>query len=576
MSNQSLPNPQKQWLQSNDGDYNGNVWASFNADLDSNPGTYKASKRLKRAVGADKIGSDIVQALQIHDGNYYIATNDSVLNCSVNSDPTVESNWNTISTLGLEDLGLETDMTSFNNLLLISLGTDIMSWDGSSKDDDWWTTGARSGSALTADKTHTLEVLRSGTDTLFITDGNKIRYYNGAAAGTVITVDEQLTNHCMTPSLDRMWVGAYTEVGNNGYIFEVQVGATNTLGDPAYNQSYEVDGRVPLTMWTYNNTPFTITERGYIQYFNGAAFQTIAMFPWANDSSIMEGCRPGLVQDSATSRAIHPKGVKVKGKYAYIYVDASDEYNTGELLSKRGASGVWVLNMETFSLTHRYALTNATTDYGSQKTERSGPVLITNTPETRIMVGGEVSTQKGVWMEGDETAQSYIVTTRHEAQSVTEAFESLIIKSDTLDSTGSILAKYKDVTIPDFPYKINDVTWLNATQFNTSDALTGVRVGDEVEILSGYRAGYLAHITAIEGTTTKSVTVDESIGLLNELSDVQIDRYKKITDVTDATDGEYKKHGAGETSTSRQHKVVINGKATIREITSKGNAKNER
>lgn len=575
MSTQSLPDPLKRWIQSNDGDYGGNVWASFNADFDSSPGTYKASRRLERVLGSSKIGTDIVQALQIHDGQYFLATNDRVFDCSVNQDPTDSSNWNSIGTLGLEDLGLETDMTSFDGSLLISLGTDIMSWDGSTKDDDWWTT-IIGGGALTSLKTHTLEVLRSGADTLFVTDGNKIRYGNQDAGATVITIDSLLTTHCMTPSLDRMWVGAYTEVGNEGFIFEVQIGQTNLQGDPAYNQSYAVDGRVPLTLWTYKNTPFTITERGYIQYFNGASFETIAQFPWANDSTVMEGCRPGLVQDSSTSRAIHPKGVKTKGKYAYIYVNGSDEYDTGEELSKRGFSGVWVLNMETFSLTHRYSLTDASTDYGSSKVGRSAPVLITNTPETRVMVGGEVNSQQGVWMEGDDTAQSYIVTSRHEAQSVTEAFESLMVKSDTLDSTSSILTKYKDVTLPDFPYKVNGTTWLNETQFTTTDDLTGVQVGDEVQILSGYRAGYLANITAIKGTITKTVTIDESIGLLNEISNVQIERFVKISDVTDSADGEYKKHGAGETSTARVYKVVINGQATIREITSKGNAKNER
>ena len=574
MSNQSLPDPLKRWIQTNNGDYGGNVWASFNADFDSSPGVYKASRRLKQVLGTNEFRTENIQALQIHDGSYYVSSNGAVWDCSVSQDPTDSDNWNEISTLSSEDLGFETDMTSFEGLLLISLGTDIMSWDGSTKDDNWWTTVA-GGDALTSSKTHTLDVLRSGADTLFVTDANKIHYYNTDATATVITVDSLLTTHCMTPSLDRMWVGAYTEVGNHGYIFEVQVGGVNAIGDPAYNQSYEVDGRVPLAMFTYKNTPFVVTERGYIQFYNGAAFETIAMFPWANDSSVMEGCRPGLVQDSSTGRAIHPKGIKVKGKYAYINVSASDEFSSDNL-STRGPSGVWVLNLETFSLTHRYALTDSDADYGSSKTGRSGPILITNTPETRIMVGGETDSDEGLWMEGDETAQSYVITSRHEADSVTEAFESLIIKSDTLDSTSSIAAKYKDVTMPDLPLLIDDIVWLNATQFNTLDALTPVAVGDEVEVIAGHAAGNLAHITAITGTATKTVTVDESIGVLNALSDVQIDRYKRITDETSSSDGEYKKHGAGVTATARQYKVVIIGQATIREITSKGNSKNEK
>ena len=65
MSTQKIPNSQKQIIQSNDGDYKGNLWATFGIDLDSNSGTIKTSKRLTQVVDADLIGSDIIQALQI-------------------------------------------------------------------------------------------------------------------------------------------------------------------------------------------------------------------------------------------------------------------------------------------------------------------------------------------------------------------------------------------------------------------------------------------------------------------------------------------------------------------------------
>ena len=578
MSTQKIPNSQKQIIQSNDGDYKGNLWSTFNIDLDSNPGTIKTSKKLTKAVGSTTWGTDdVVQALQIHDGRYYIATTEDLFSCSVSNDPRVEANWSDVSSFNLEDFGFETDMTSFEGLLLISLGTDIASWDGSTKDDDWWTTVAN-GTALTTGVPvtgHTMDVLRSGRDTLFITDGSKIRYYNGVAAGTIIEIDSLLTANCMTPSLDRMWVGSYTEVGNHASVFEVQIGATNTLGDPAYNQSYEVDGRVCLTMWTYQNTPFVITERGFIQAFNGAAFQTVAQFPWANESKVMNGCRPGQVQDSPTSRAIHPKGAKVKGKYCYIYVNTEDEFNPSNKLDSRSPSGVWVLDLETYSLTHRYSFNDATSIYGQQITDRSGPLLITNTPETRIMVGASVEDVKGIWMESNEVNQGYFTTTRHESNSIADAFESFTVKMDTLDTDESIVTKYKDASVPNFPLTLENITWLNATQFTTTNALTNVEVGDEVEIILGAYAGELCQVTAIQGTTTKTVTVDKELGTLNDISDIQIDRYKLINPDGDVG-GEYLKYGAVDgSSPSRQYKVVMKGDVTLREVISKSNSKEE-
>lgn len=566
MSVQSIPNSEKQVIQSNEGDYKGNLHATFNIDLDSNPGTIKTSKRLTRVVDSTLWGTDdIIQALQIHDARYYIATSQGVFSCSVDDDPTVEGNWTATSTLGLEDLGLETDLTSFAGLLLISLGVDIMSWNGSTKNNDWWTTVA-GGTALTGSKTHILEVLRTGADTLFITDGNKVRYYNTAAAGTIITLDPFMTADCFTPGLDKMWVGTLTEVENTAYVYEIQVG--NTVP----SQAYGVDGRVCLSMFTYKNTPFVITERGYIQAFNGAGFETVAQFPWAGQSKVMEGCRPGLVQDSPTSRAIHPKGVQVVGKYAFIFVNADDEYSTNNL-SPRGASGVWVLNLETYSLTHRFSLTNATTDVGVHKIDRSGPILITNTPETRLMVGGSISGTEGVWMEDGETPTGYYVTVRHEADSIADAYEAAVTKVDTLETGESVTVKYKDTVVPNFPLLLDDITWLNANQFTVVDTLTDVEVGHEVEITAGFYAGSLCTITAIEGGGTKTVTVDTSFGVLNSLSDIQIDNWKIISEPHTNADGEYKKVGDGNTAMFRQHKVILTGNVTNRQFISKSNPK---
>ena len=572
MSTFKVPGDNKQIVQSNNGDYAGNVWSTFNIDLDSNPGVIKTSKRLTRVLGPDDIGSQVVQALQIHDGFYYLATNSDVYRCSVNSDPTDNSNWSDVSTFGADDLGFESDLTSFNGLLLVSLGTDIASWDGSTKDADWWTNVA-SGTALTADVPHIMEVVQSQKETLYVTNGESVHYYEKDGTEQIVELDSFQKAGTLAPGLSgSMWVGSYTEVGNNAYVYEIR---TNEVVDstPVYNQAYAIDGRAALSVFMYKNTPFVITERGYIQVFNGAGFETIAQFPWANGSSVMQGARPGLVQDSPTSKAIHPKGARVRGDKCFIYVDASDEYGDNTLLSNRGASGVWVLDLKTFSLTHRYGLTQASTDFGVQKVNRSGPLLITNTPQTRIMVGGDIDND-GVWMESDDTPQGYFVTVRHEANSIADKFEKFVIKTDTLATSDSITVKYKDVSKPNLPLNINNITWKDNTRFTTTNALTGVSVGDEVEIVAGHYAGSIATITKIEGGTTKTVTVDTTFGTLNETSDVRIDAWK-IIKVLDATNTEKFVIGGSELSPSRQYKVILKGDITVREVISKSNSGEE-
>lgn len=570
MSTFKLPNSNKQFIQSNQGDYQGNVWSTFNIDLASSPGVVKVSPKLEKAVGAVTWGSDdIVQALAIYDSRYYIATSQDIFSCAVSDDPRVEANWGAIDFIGSIDVGLETDAVVFENLLLVSLGTNVASWNGTTLDVDWWTTvskGGEVGNALTVLKPHTMDVLRSSKDVLFITDGNKVVYAELDAGHTDITLDEGLTANCLTPSLDLMWAGTFNETDSNAFVFSIRNGSDVPAA------AYQVDGRACLTMFTYKNVPYVITERGYVQGFNGAGFETVARFPWAEQSKTMTGARPGVVQDSPTSMAIHPKGAKVVGDKVYMYVDTDNEFASGTNLDSRAPSGIWVLDLLTYSLSHHSSLSLAETDYGWSKVTRSGPVLITNTPQTRIMVGGEVNNTKGVWMETANTPRGYFVTARHEADSVMDTFNSLYTKVDTLPSGSSVTVKYR--TTWNEPVLVDDITWLNATQFTTTSSdVTDALIGQEIEIIAGYRSGYLANITAVEGGTTKTVTIDQSIGLLNETSDIQIDNWLTLG-THSPEEGEVKELGAKAPGTFVQYKVILTGNVTLREVLSSSENKN--
>lgn len=564
MSVQKAPDSNKRWIQSNNGEYYGNIVDSFNMDFDTSPGVAKASKKLTPIDFDGGIDSEIVQALATYGSNYYAVTRDDVFNCSVNNDPTDTTNWSAVTTLGTEDLGTETDATVFKNLLLISLGTDIMSWDGSTKNDDWWTTvtiGGDTGSALTASKPHTLEVLRTGNDTLFVTDGSNVRYANDSAGHTVISLEDEFTTITLLPGLDRMWVGTFTETSDHAFVYEIRV------GDDIAFQSYPVDGLAALSGFVYKNTPFIITERGFIQMFNGAGFETVAQFPFALVGGYPDGTRPGLVQDPSTARAIHPKGCKVRGKYAYIYANLADEYDSSQQLDTKSHSGVWVLDLETYSLTHRYALS------AEASVTSSGPILLPQTTQTFIMVGGETSNNAtGLWVESANAAGHFTLA-RHEAESVADSFESFTVKHDTLVSGESIQVAERH-TVRE-PLIVEDAVWLNGTSFTTANALTSISVGDEVFVYDGDGAGEHGYITTIDGSTTKTVTLDADLGTsLNDTSSVYITNFNRFGENASSTTGEVCKNGGVDGAHPFvQYRVWLAGNVTVRETLSKSDPK---
>lgn len=572
MSTKKTPNNSKQWVQSNNGDYEGNLWETFNIDLDSNPGTLKVSKKLQQILGDTELLSDVVQALNIHDGNYYLATTNQLFKCSVNNDPTTGSNWTTVADFTSTETDFTTDMTSFGGLLLVSYDTNISSWDGTIQNSSWGTAVA-GFSSIDSNYVHTMDVLRTGNDTLFYTNGDEVKYYNAAAGAASIALDANMVANCLTPSLDRMWCGAYTEVEDSGYVYELRVGDTSAF------QAYEIEGRVALSMFTYRNTPFVITELGYIQVYNGAGFETIAQFPWATQSRVLEGCRPGLVQDTPSGKGIVPKGVKVRGQYAYILVQNQDEYGEGDnLIGERSPSGIWVLDLQSYSLTHRYSFSNGSNDYGWMKISRPGPILVTNTPETRILAGAEIGiTNEGLWGEGTEEPQGSVTLTRHESDSIADTFEKFVTKIDTLSGTNAIKYKYRTTVDPTTPLLVRDITWLDETTFTTTDqSITTAMEGYEVAIEAGYASGNFPHITNVETGTTVTVTVDESIGLLNETSDIRVNNWQRIDDNFVAEDGEHKDIGGVDgVHPFAQFRAVLTGNITVREFISKSNSKEE-
>jgi hypothetical protein len=60
-----------------------------------------------------------------------------------------------------------------------------------------------------------------------------------------------------------------------------------------------------------------------------------------------------------------------------------------------------------------------------------------------------------------------------------------------------------------------------------------VLVGDEIEVVSGANAGYTAHITAIDNSTSVyGVTIDETMPVTSGAFDFVADNWTKLTTIT--------------------------------------------
>lgn len=562
----------------NRGDSFGELSATFNADLVTMPGKIKASPKLGRVLTSATLDNDIPQALLVHDGRYYFATDDDVFICEATDDPSDPDNWSELTPALAGDsfsgIGLETDMVSFDGAVLISGATDINRYVSATdlNTNDWWQSTV-SGTALTSGKTHTLHVHRGGQETLVVADGNKIRYYNSTAGHSTITLDSLFTAHCFASGVNAVWAGTYTESSEYAYVYEFYIGETID-SVPVARNAYRVDGRAILSIQTVDNIPYIVTEKGHIQAYNGAGFTTVAHFPFAYGRQTLDGVQPGLVQDSVTSRPVHSKGMQSDGESLYIFLSSESEA-TGDPVNERTPSGIWEYNTATQVLNHRSAPSDASTDCGQSMVERSGPLLIANHPNTKFLLGTQLpgTNKYGLFAESTETSCGYVVTSEFKSDNAKDAFNQVYVQADTLQDAEKCVVKYKQINVNDFPVYA-DINWLSANTFTTTTDISAVLVEDEMEVTEQYGAGKLAHIASIDASSsTYTVTIDEELGATGETSRARFDRWKKVPKTYTDTDGEYASFGLPTLNTWIKAKIAWEGAVSIRGISVTSKAK---
>lgn len=573
----SIPNDLGQIRQVNRGDVSGELWETFNIDLTSSPGKIKTSQRLARVLDGTALNAAAaVVDLLIWDGNYIAVTEDEIYRCSVLDDPTNPTNWNRPSIS--EDFDLSSTAVVFDGQLRIATNTNIARWNGSSSyANNWWTTeagtGGTYGTALTADKPHVLHVHRGGQETLFVTDGNLVRYYNTTSYHTTLTLQTDLTACCLDSGISAIWVGTYNETSGNALVYEMYVGETLSTGVAVSRNAYSVDGRAVLALWVKDNIPYIVTERGHIQAFNGAGFTTVASFPFIFSRRSLDGVRPGLIQDSSTSRPIHPRGVKVHNDSTFILLAARSS-DDNYAVTTRTHSGVWEFDHSTGVLSHRHGFAESATDYGTDELQRSGPILIVDISDTFLMAGIETGNDIGLYITTTGTNQSWFITPEIASGTIQDSFQRVVHKAKTLGANDTIHTLYR-TTKRDTVYLT--ANWLDATRFTTTDTVTSVAVGDLVRISHGYAAGEWATVTAKDSSAaTTTFTVNRAIGSAGQSSNAYSDNFKLIDATYTAADGEYKAVGVGAVNPWIQYMVVMKGAVEYRAFDSIEGAKTQR
>lgn len=344
---------------------------------------------------------------------------------------------------------------------------------------------------------------------LAIGDGNLLHTIdqNDVVVYQALTFEADLNTRLIYNSRRRFWIGLTNQQAvRNGAIVEWDGFSPKALNN------FALIGN-PLSGWISNEVPYFVTSLGSIVAYNGNGFEEVAHFP-------------DIREQQRLSIDIEPYGCTVDGDIVRIML--STDGNSYAL-----RSGIWIFNMRTRDLYHSVSAGDITdsdtrSDFGQGVIADSGAIIDYLTGN-RIVFGARVydvytGTQKdGIFSlstsfgSGTDN-RGYFVTGKIPAERVDEVWSSIWTKFRKYFFSGNIIGvKYR--TTEEFRGGTNlaaqnaTITWSSTTQF-TAVVPTGVKIGDEVEVLAGDNAGCLFHISALsatpDGSSTITVTVDEA------------------------------------------------------------------
>ncbi len=565
----------KRWSGPYLGNYYGDLWKTFNIDLDKDPGHVLLSRKLTKLADTQDtnlLGLDVVDAFLRTNADsldrwWGLNRNGKLIRTdSVNPLNLLTATWKedtlAASPSDARDMTVhENDSDSGatgaivgRNRLFVTRDTDIASLNDTASgawNSGWWVT-TKSQPALKSGVPHPIQYFPFQRITI-IGDGNLVhtidKNRNVSYARLSLPLDFQLWGIFYTPN--RAWLCCAGLKGKNGAIIEWD-GYSQS-----YNNIYDAKSNAVLSGVDYNGSPVVLNNRGIFLEYNGYGF--IPMYRNGQEISlpIVDEINNSFhVPDMSggTRGIVAPRGMDVTEE-GLIYINIQDPIKS----SFRSVAGVWCLNPINGQLYNKYSLNiGDSSDFGHQVIQKPGAIKFVNSHSTLdintlLLVGGSIQSNyqsefpSFVWAihrnYNSSVNRGYLITNFFQSDEIQEMWDVIWMDiSKLLSSNDKIIVKARGVNslLDSSKNPLRKIIeWASATSFSVTlsagdDALL---VGDEIEILSGKNGGTLAHITEISGAhgAAQTITIDETVTNSSGFSLCRFERWKKIGTITDTT-----------------------------------------
>ena len=578
-----FPDKNNTWRQQNSGDLSGNIWASWNLDLQSNPGRVRVSPHTVLLLD-ETDGTWVVYPCSVSVGDFdgtsrYWVVGDDVMMKSTQSFPN-NGTWvqDTLTGTPTDLNHLYSDSVEWDGSLFVSTGAGNIAKLSTTWDNDWWTATV-GGAQINPVPATGIHLGKAFNNLLLIGNGNKIA--SAKLVGGVPTLDsnerllfpDEFQTVWIRSAGSMVYFGCRNKNGGQASVFAWDGYSEN------FNFQYKINGSECFAGVIKDEICYTMNERGELLAFNGGGFSQIARLPVFNSDYNLDDSFTIPINVGRNSMAVQNNEIYilVAGSVSFITTPSNYAYLENQL------SGVWGYNPET-GLTHRYSINN-NTGYGSPVITRSGFLFPTDKNSGNFLIGASMPIDAENYVDNQlrhgildidnyETDEDdkigYFITPKIQAEGIEDMWQKtyLVIKK-FLSSSSKVHVKYRtdyeDFGTMGVGISLTKGTWVTTSSFTVADA-SEVEAGDEIEIMSGYGSGLSANISSVNGTL---IAIDESYTGATGTMLLRASNWKKVGTDIDTQGLSSFELPVGIPSSNIQFKVVMffHGKEEIENFT---------
>lgn len=566
----------KNWKGMFGGKYLGNIWQTFNIDLERQQNRLILSDKMRRFVSGLGVVTKFIRTDATTTDQWFgIVNNADILR---NGNGSIDSGtWITDDTSGTFNDPLDGvihEIANGEQRLVVTRLTDVAILNSAAAPNVWtasWWQGVLGQPALTSSEFHPIARLQrlvalgdkvNGVPVIHTIDKDDVVSYSR------LTFDPVYTVRCIYTSSNRFWFGLQHDREGKAKVIEWD-GFSQT-----YNNEYELTGSFPITGFIADDIPTFITERGLVEEYTGGGFREVQNFHIDEDRTYFSA-------STVATSAITNYGCWVEGDIVFINLNAPTVFAFNATALNRGVrrlrAGIWIYNKRSRNLYHHmglgeHASSGTDVNYGTSPFASVGAIVRCFNinglvASAEVYVGGatwQAGTATGIYIQQPNTQQSssagknrgYFITPYIAIEDIEAMWESIWIKFKRfVNSNNRINVKWR-VVDPLFNASAADQvgsafdiwgninapgTWVNTTSF-TCKVPTGVSVGDEVEILTGDNAGCSFKISALSATPDNSTLITVTISETAPTSSTdtflcRFDNWKTETAISDTTVG---------------------------------------